>query len=491
MPARLLLYFSAAGHGLYRWQRTGLQLLQQFRSDDTGLDRFREYFKTQHGALVQIVADLDGEDFHEDQIPYLRGAERRAVIERRLAQRYRDARLAAALSLGYCTTDERRNERVLLASFNDTQLLAAWLDALEANPGVRVVGVHSTALLAASLAARLGFKGERFIFMTANRAGLRQSYVEDGQLRFSRLERVRDGGLTSALVRTDTERMLRYLDTLRALPGNGAALPVILIVPDAERSHFAKALGRGAGLSFTTMGLAEAARRVGVRRLPENALGEALYLQLAARQPSGEQFLRGSSRRSLVVWNAQRSIVGASVAGLVGCGAYAATLWLEQLAVRERIEGARLELALAREQLARVSARLPAAPTSIETLKASVNEFREIAARSALPEAALEHVSHALDESPRIELDALTWSAEPEQTLEITGRVNGVGISDHRQITDEVSRFSSRLGAGSGWRVLATRLPFDLSPEGVLAASAGTGSADSPRFSVQIARTPQ
>jgi hypothetical protein len=100
------------------------------------------------------------------------------VIERRLAQRYRDARLAAALSLGYCTTDERRNERVLLASFNDTHVLVAWLDALEANPGVRVVGVHSTALLAASLGARLGFKGERFIFMTANRAGLRQSYVE-------------------------------------------------------------------------------------------------------------------------------------------------------------------------------------------------------------------------------------------------------------------------------------------------------------------------
>jgi hypothetical protein len=52
-----------------------------------------------------------------------------------------------------------------------------------------------------------------------------------------------------------------------------------------------------------------------------------------------------------------------------------------------------------------------------------------------------------------------------------------------------VSRFSSRLGAG-GWRVLATRLPFDLSSEGVLTATAGTDSADSPRFSVRIARTP-
>jgi hypothetical protein len=44
MATRLLLYFSAAGHGLYRWQRAGLQLLQQFSSDDIGLDRVREYF---------------------------------------------------------------------------------------------------------------------------------------------------------------------------------------------------------------------------------------------------------------------------------------------------------------------------------------------------------------------------------------------------------------------------------------------------------------
>ena len=490
MAARLILYFSAAGHGLYRWQRGSLRLLQQFSADDQGLDQFRQCCKAQRGALLQVVADVDGEDFHEDQIPFLRGAERRAVIERRLTQRYRDARLTAALSLGYCTADERRNERVLLASLNDAQTLGAWLDALEKAPGARVLGVHSTALLATPLGTRLGVKDDRFIVMTANRAGLRQSYIENGRLRFSRLEQIREGRLTSALVRTDTERMLKYLNTQRALPGGGPRVSVVLIVPDAERSHFAKTLGRGAGLSFTTFGLTEAASRMGLRRLPESALCEALYLQLAARLPSGEQFLRGEKRGSFVVWKMQRTIAGASVAGFVCCGAYATSLWFERLMVRERIQDVRLDLALARDQLARVSGRLPATPTSIETLKASANEFREIAARSALPETALSHVSRALDQSPRIELDALSWSAEPEQTLEISGRVNGVSPSDHREIAEEVGRFSSRLGAGSEWRILATRLPFDLSSEGILAPAAVTGAADMPRFSVRIARTP-
>ena len=490
MAARLILYFSAAGHSLYRWQRGSLRLVQQSSANETGLDRFREYCKSQRSVQLQIVADPNGEDFHEDQIPYLRGAERRAVIERRLAQRYADARFTAVLSLGYRTVDERRNERVLLASFSDSHPLVALIDALKGGSGARVLSLHSTALLSTALGARLGVKGERFIIMTANRAGLRQSYIENGRLRFSRLERIGEGNLTSVLVRSDTERMLRYLDTLRVLPGNRSDVPVALIVPDAERSHFAKTLGRGAGLSFTTIGLTEAARRVGLQRVPEGSLGEVLYLQLAAWQPSVEQFLRGDGRRSFVAWKMQRSLAGASVASFVACSAYAATLWFEQIMVRERTEDVRLDLTLARDQLGRIRAQFPATPASIETLKASANEVRDIAARSGLPEAALEHVSRALDQSPRIELDALAWSAEPEQTVEITGRVIGVGTADHREIADEVGRFSSRLGAGSEWRVLATRLPFDLSSGGILAATADRGSTDIPRFSVRIARTP-
>jgi len=82
------------------------------------------------GELFCVLIDVAGEDFHEDQIPFLRGSDRDAVLQRRLAQRYRDTRLAAALSLGY-VAGTRRNERLLLASFTNTQQLAPWLDALE------------------------------------------------------------------------------------------------------------------------------------------------------------------------------------------------------------------------------------------------------------------------------------------------------------------------------------------------------------------------
>ena len=131
MSAKFLLYFTALEHRVYRWSRSALVADATFAADEAGVAAFREYLRGKERAPFYVVADLTGEDFHEEQIPYLRGSDRQAVVERRLAQRYRDSRISAALSLGY-VAGERRNERLLLASFTNTQQFTPWLEALAA-----------------------------------------------------------------------------------------------------------------------------------------------------------------------------------------------------------------------------------------------------------------------------------------------------------------------------------------------------------------------
>jgi len=100
MAARHILYFTSEDHYLYRISGRTLELEAQFPGNEQGIGEFRDFLRGRRGTLFSLVADLAGEDFHEDQIPFLRGADRKAVVQRRLAQRYRDTRLAAALSLG-------------------------------------------------------------------------------------------------------------------------------------------------------------------------------------------------------------------------------------------------------------------------------------------------------------------------------------------------------------------------------------------------------
>ena len=92
MSAKLILYFSAAEHTLYRFAGGALELEATFAANADGLQDFRARLTGRKGALVYVVADLAGEDFHEDQIPYLRGNDRQAVVHaaRRFYKLYGD-----------------------------------------------------------------------------------------------------------------------------------------------------------------------------------------------------------------------------------------------------------------------------------------------------------------------------------------------------------------------------------------------------------------
>jgi len=512
MATRLVLYFTASDHLLYRWSRRGLDFEAKFTADDLGVDEFRRYLQGRVGALVYVVADLSGEDFHEDQIPYLRGADRQAVVERRIAQRYRDTRLAAALSLGY-VKDERRNERLLLASFTNTQQFVPWLEAL-AEAGAKLSGVYSVPVLAPALAARLGTRGRNCLVVTVNRAGLRQCYVEDGRLRFARLERTveMDPEALAAFARAETLRIVQYLATLRAVPREGPSIQVVVVAPDEQRAIFERTLASDSRLAFRVLGMKEAARKVRLGSLVPGAGAEQLFLHLSARAAPKEQFARREERRTFILWKLQRAIVGAGAFVFAACVAYAGFEWYNVYDTRGKIEAQQRDAQDATQQYQRITATFPVPQASTELLKAAVAEFNGIAARTAPPETALAYVSHALDQFPRIELDSLTWAIErPDaraakpaavpaekpavvgelaQVLEISGRVVGIQRSDYRSVTGEVQRFADTLAADRAWHLVRKQLPFDVTPDGVLSGDIGEAaeSSEAPRFTIVVAR---
>jgi hypothetical protein len=68
--------------------------------------------------------------------------------------------------------------------------------------------------------------------------------------------------------------------------------------------------------------------------------------------------------------------------------------------------------------------------------------------------------------------------------------VNATQRNDYRAITGQVQRFAAAL-AGSGYQLLRTQLPFDVTSEGTLSGDIGTGpdTGEAPRFTIVIARS--
>jgi hypothetical protein len=505
-----LVYFTADEHSVYTWSGGKLALEAKFQGDELGVTAFREYLGGHRGALFYALADLAGEDFHEELIPYLRGGDREQVLERRLAQRYRDTRLAAALSLGY-VSGERRNERLLLTSFTNTQRLTPWLDAL-ADSQAKLAGIYSVPLIAPALATRLGVRGGRSFVVTANGAGLRQCFVDNGRLRFARLERTVDmvPEAFAAFVRSETGRLAQYLSTLRVLPRDGPPVQVIVVAPPGQRPAFERTLVSDARLSFVTVDLDEAVRRAGVKAAPAGMGAEQLYLHLAVRRPPREQFARREARRSYYIWQLQRGLVAAGALGFAACALYAGATWLDVMSLGSEMTQVRAETATAQQEYARITSAFPVTQTTTDNLRATVTEFTDIARHTASPERALVYLSKVLDDFPQIELDSLQWRVDRPETgprratssapsmakgaesevLEISGRVPAMKRSDYRAITAEVQRFADALRADPRYEVTRTLLPFDVTSEGTLSGDIGTAAdtGEAPRFTIYLAR---
>jgi len=510
-----ILYFTAEDHYLYHSAGRALELEAKFSGDEAGISAFRDYLRGQRGALFAVVADLAGEDFHEEQIPSLRGADREAILSRRLAQRYRDTRLAAALSLGTVETAERRNERVLLTSFTNTQQLTPWLDALQES-GARLSGVYSIPLLAPALAKKLAARETRLLLVTANHAGLRQCYVENGKLRFARLERTGDmvPQALAVFVRSETQRLVQYLVTLRALPREGSAVQVVVVAPPGQKAAFEQALTSDARLQFRVMDYADALSHAKLKRVPEGAAAEALFLHLAARRAPSEQFASREDRRRYRIWQLQRGILATGIGVFAVCAAFGGYRWFQVLSVRGDAADQTAQASAAAAQYSRITAAFPVTDTTTENLKATVVEFRRIAERTANPEQAFRHVSRVLERNPQFELDALRWSiAKPAElraspnaakpppavpaegvadalvVVELSGRVNATQRNDYRGITAQVQGFASAL-IGDRYELVRTQLPFDVTSEGVLSGDIGTSAetGEAPRFTITLSR---
>jgi hypothetical protein len=496
---RLVAYVTATAHRVFRWSAGALRDEACFPPTEAGLARWREYLGRRRGAALTVVIEVPGEEFREESIPPLRDGDRREVIERRLAQRFPETQLAAALALASAAQDGA-GERWLLTSFAGAQQLEPWLDAVHESR-VRLVGVTSTALLAPALIERCLGRLADTLLVSAHAAGLRECFLQGGRLRFARFEpaSLGEGEAGARHLRTEVERLLAYLATLRALPDEGRAWPLAVVASEGQREWVAQALDEPRGLAVRFLSLERCAERLGLRHAPADLGAERLFLALAAQGLPPERFARPAERLQARRRQERRGLLAAGALGFAALAIAAGAQWFEASGLRE--EAGRLRVAARNAEQRVLRAAAPDMPTSAENLRLAVDGLRRLAAGLPPPEAALAHLSRSLEDCPDIELQALLWKAPADparaeataerslQSLEITARLSQQAPAGARSLTEAIARFAAALQSDPAWQVVQTRLPFDLAPEATL-----RGGEDSPdpasQFVVVIARRP-
>ena len=520
MSKKRLLYLSANRLTAHSLSRGRLVVDAAFERNDQGIAAFSAYLAHSRN-LYYLVVDVVEEDYHQDTIPFLGRKDRRLVLARKLAHRYRDTSLTLSLSLGY-EQGERRNEKVLYASFSNTQQFQPWLAALAQNE-IRLVGVYSTALLAPAVIKGAGHKAPRCLLLSVQQTGLRQSYVEDGNIRFSRIGRVNleDAAAVAAACASESARMQQYLVTMRLLPTAQTPIDVMVLAAGQYHAALTEACRSTEVLNFHVVNADTRCRAAGLKRFPPDAPCDALFLQAAATDTPAQQFAQDQHRHHYQLWQIAKGLYGAGMAVLVSGLLFALVQLFDVYNLRQQIQSDKTQFDAISAEYARVTATFPPTPTSTENLKTTITQYRTLLAQTAFPAYLFGEISKSLAGFEQVEIERIEWrvgkppqesgtkgaaskAAAPAPPVAgapaaadlgyelavVSARVVGARRADIRSISDMASRFIAALKKIPRIEIIGVDMPFDITVEDTWKGDIGPerAIAEDARFSVTIGR---
>lgn len=409
MADKLLLCVSSTRATAARWRGGKLALCEVFANDEEGLAAFAEYLKTAKGAPAYIAVDAVEEDYRIDTLPHAYGADRVELVERKLKQHYRNAPYVAATLQGR-DTGKRRDDRYLFSALTNAELVNGWLQAIQAQ-GLPVAGIYLLPTICAGLVEKLQLKSASQLIVSQQSGGLRLTYFRDGQFRLSRLSRS-DTARAATPAQAYAEEISNtrlYLHALRATTLD-EHLALLLVDRNNAFDEVAQTIARDSpGIECTRIDAGEIATRLGMNPAVLAVSPDALFLQLLGQKAPTANLAPAKVTTGFQQYQSRRAIhLASTVAAAAGIAWIGYNLW-QVYDLKDQTADAARQTATQQAQYQEATRQFPAAPTTAENLKRTVEIAQKLRADRRTPEKLMQIVAAALEPSPDIVVRELGW----------------------------------------------------------------------------------
>lgn len=492
MPERRVLILTQHNLTVCQERHGSVHREHIFGLDEAGQADFQDWARANDTLLVQLLVDLPDEAFQQETLPYVVGGDRKALLSRKLQQIFFGTQYSTVRSLGR-EKQGRRDENFLFAALTRPQALEPWLHAMH-EAGIAVAGIHSPALLLPRLLARKTVAESQLIVLTIGSGGLRQSYFDQGQLRFSRLKPLNTGTIEEAAVNAYGEavRIYQYLVGQRML-SRGDRIPVLCLASPGHAELMRRACIDTGELTFSFAGLQPLAKARGLVIAPDESSIDALLVHMLTRQPPAQQFADNEARLGYTRWKRRNLIRQLTLATFAATALVLIATGISLWSDHEQREEAMLSSQLARQQYNSIVQGLPSIPITPEQLRSLIGEWQQLQTHSPTLATSLQPVSTALQQNPKIELRTLHWhlSSGPDSPDSKVGEDNWLVVdieaelpvaagSNRRTQSQSIDRFVEALKQNPQDNARILQRPFDTdsdkSLKGDNEAHAGKGS---------------
>lgn len=472
MSARRILYLDAHRLSACRWEGGKVSIEGSFENAPDGLTRFAEYLRQNRHSQYYLLANSAEEGFEIEDIPYLRGGDRQALITRRLGQHFFGTPLTCATSLGF-EKDKRKNEKLLFAAFTNPGLFEPWLAAIR-QAEVPFTGIYSLAQLGARLLAGQKQVPSRWMLLTTQDGTVRESFIVNGITIFSRVAPLPDSSVagTATAFAAEAAKLHQYLLGQRLVGRNETLTAYVLVHPLAAKAVRNSCINSG-NLHFEVLDNHAVARASGLKTPPQDSRSETLFVHLLATRPPAQQFAGADFRRDYHLLRAKRGLLVAAAVALAAAGAYAGYQLLSGLQLQGEAEELRAREADMQRRYKDIAATFPQVQINNDALRQLIGRYGELQRQQGGPKPMYLAISNAVNQFPGVDIDRLEWklspgdgksgaSAQHEETAILGGELRLARKSTPRQILASFDSFVQALGQQPGLSVSVQQSPFDI-----------------------------
>jgi len=509
MKTSRLLYLSAHQMSAYRWQSGELMSEGQFAATEPGHQDFTAYLEQNPKSVFSILVNVSEEGFQIETIPFLHGADRKAIIARKLGQLFFNAELTASLSLGY-EKNKRKDERIMLAALTNNDFFAPWLQAI-ADAGAALSGIFSLPLLAPALLKKLQLTADQCLLLSVQDQSIRQSYFEKGELHFSRLTPLQNssiGGIAQAFS-GEAFKLQQYLASQRLIGRNQPIQAHILAHPGALKAIQNSCIDTTT-ISFNILDIEDCAKKTGLKIPPPDTHCEPLFLHLLIIAPPRIQFASDDQRHDHHLGQIRSALHGLGALVLLGCLLFSGKLLFDSYAINQDAGALRSEASLSRQRYSDIVKTFPPIPTNNESLRRIIDRYIELEKMSASPNGLYREISRALQAAPAAELDSIDWKvggldvaavkatgqasgssaiADDNEAVLVRGTLKLGANANARQMLGAFNVLVDALKANPKLQVEVLQRPFDIESGKSLKGGDTTLEDNKPRsFSLQVIR---
>ncbi|MGH8711250.1 MAG: hypothetical protein ACREVA_08030 [Burkholderiales bacterium] len=433
MADKLLLCVSATSATAGRWHGGKLVAVQVFSNDQSGWSGFSGFLQGSPGILVHIMVDVVEEDYRFENLPHSMGRDRREMVSRKLRQLYRNNPYCRAWLQGR-DTEKRRDDRYLFAALTNPDLIAGWLNVIEAQQAP-LAGVYLLPMASHNLFKKFGLGNtSSLLLVTQNSAGLRQTFFRDQRLRISRLtqlENIHDESRIAEYAEEISNTRL-YLAAVKIMPLEEPLLVAILDQSETLVSLSRELVKLQSNILCQHFGRSDIVAKLGLAPELLQVSPDVVYLHVLGEQ---QPINIAPAEKTHLFWlyQARRNIYAASAGAALLAALWCGSNLYEQYDYKAQTLTTARQTEQQQSLYLEVTKQFPATPTSAENLKSAVEIAEKIRQEGRTPELMLSVISHALDASPNITLKSVSWKYSKEGRAAELARQPVQGAGANRQ----------------------------------------------------------